>query len=274
MKKDVCFIIYARLGSERTPRKMLKPFAGTTLIDIALDKIKMCQTIPLKDFYLCVHEPELIELGKRRGFHVFERSEASMREDSHLPTLMEWWDKLPYTYCVAISACHPFLEVSTIDGFINEYVKSPYVGMYPVVARRNYFWSVDRQLITEWPEGEDLLNTKAVSPTYEGANCMWAGRLDTIGNGIWMGTFRQPNDPQLYVIENEREVLDIDYPWQFDMCEAYAKTLRVSNSAWKHASPGDMMIETTVCPAYFEEREKVARQYGHTFSDLDVIVDN
>ena len=226
---DVCFIIYARLGSQRAPRKMLRPFAGTTLIDIALEKIKLCKEIPTSNFYLCVHEPELIALGEEYGVNVFERGEASAKEDSHLPTLMEWWDKLPHTYCVAISACHPFLTVETINDFIKAYIESEHDGMFAVVERKDYFWDSTGNLVTPWPKGEDLLNTKAVGITYQAAHCFWAGRWDTIGDGKWMGSFQRPNDPSLYVIKNEWEVLDIDYQWQFDMCEAcfeYSSFLR------------------------------------------------
>ena len=223
---DVCFIIYARLGSERAPGKMLRPFAGTTLINLALGKIKRSIMIRMSNFHLCVHEPELIARGRQAGVNVFVRSEASAKEDSHLPTLMEWWDKLPYTYCVAISACHPFLSIETVDKFIRDYINSEHDGMFAVVERRNYYWNKMGNLITPWPRGEDLLNTKAVETTYEAANTMWAGRLDTIGDGKWMGSFQAPNDPALFVIDEEREVLDIDYPWQFDMCESYFNSMK------------------------------------------------
>ena len=33
-KSDVCVIVQARMGSERVPGKMIKPFAGTTIMDI------------------------------------------------------------------------------------------------------------------------------------------------------------------------------------------------------------------------------------------------
>lgn len=224
---DVCYIIYARLASERVPRKMLRPFGNTTLTDLALDKIEKSGMIRKSDFYLCVHEPELIALGKVRGFNVFKRNRASANEDSHLPTLMEWWDKLPYTYCVAISAVHPFLSVDTMDKFIRAYLESEHDGMFAVVERKDYFWDSRGNLITPWPEGEDLLNTKAVGITYQAAHCFWAGRLDTIGDGKWMGSFQKANDPSLYVIENEWEALDIDYEWQFEMCEAYMQHSRL-----------------------------------------------
>ena len=39
MKKieDIAIVIQARLSSQRIPKKMIKPFAGTTLIDIFID---------------------------------------------------------------------------------------------------------------------------------------------------------------------------------------------------------------------------------------------
>ena len=38
-RKDVCVVVQARMGSERVPGKMLKPFAGTTIMDICLEKL-------------------------------------------------------------------------------------------------------------------------------------------------------------------------------------------------------------------------------------------
>ena len=37
---DILFIVQARVNSERAPQKMIRPFAGTNLFDIALKKIK------------------------------------------------------------------------------------------------------------------------------------------------------------------------------------------------------------------------------------------
>ena len=62
MKKieQVAFIVQARLGSQRVPQKMIRPFAGTTLLDIMLDKLSNKSTIiPNKNIFLSVHEEEL-----------------------------------------------------------------------------------------------------------------------------------------------------------------------------------------------------------------------
>ena len=85
--------------------------------------------------------------------------------------------------------------------------------------RRIIFWNTDGKLKTNWPANQACMNTKFVETTYEAAHCLYAGRMDRIGEGIWMGDFQVPGDIQLYPM-SEFESLDIDYSWQFDMCEA------------------------------------------------------
>ena len=34
------------------------------------------------------------------------------------------------------------------------------------------------------------------------------------------GKFDKPGDIELYSMDNEFEILDVDYEWQFKMCEA------------------------------------------------------
>ena len=36
---DICFIVQARLNSERIPQKMTKPFCGSILTDLVLQKL-------------------------------------------------------------------------------------------------------------------------------------------------------------------------------------------------------------------------------------------
>ena len=57
-----------------------------------------------------------------------------------------------------------------------------------------------------------------VDTTYEAAHCLYAGRTDLIGKGIWMGDFRKDGDIELFSMP-ERECFDIDYDWQFEVAE-------------------------------------------------------
>ena len=187
---SIAIVIQARLGSQRVPQKMIKPFAGTTQTDIALQKIKKCKSFPQDNFYLSVYEPQLLDIGFKHGVNIYRRSEKSANsEGTPMTDMYEWWDKLPHKYCVLINACAPFLEPSTIDSFVNAYRESDSDGMFGVVKKKNYYWNHAGSLIT--PLTEAVMNTKTVAPVYEAAHCLYAGRLDKIAEGIWMGDFNR-----------------------------------------------------------------------------------
>ena len=209
----------ARLSSERTPRKMIKNFAGTNLVDIACKKIHKSKIIPKENFYFSAFEKEIVDVVKSNNLNIFYRTEKSALSEGPMQEVMEYHDKLKFKYSIVISACCPLLKINTIDAFIREYLKSPYEGLFSVVAKKNYFWNKEGELITSWPGNADVLNTKLVGITYEAAHCLYAGRLDKIKHGIWMAeTPFKKNAPALFEVPEE-EVLDIDYPWQFDTAE-------------------------------------------------------
>jgi CMP-N-acetylneuraminic acid synthetase len=200
---------------------MVRPFAGSTLTEITLRKLAQSDYIPTENIYLSAYEPELKEIGEKVGVNVFERSEHSAMWDggpnAHLTGMYEWWDKIPFKYVVLVNACTPFLETSTIEGFIRAYCESDSRGMFAVMEKMNYFWDEGFNFLT--PLRDDAMNTKNVQTTYEAAHCLYASRLDTIEQGIWMGDFNTPGDINLYPIE-ERECFDVDYEWEF---ETYSK---------------------------------------------------
>ena len=229
MKKieNVAVIIQARLSSQRIPRKMIKNFAGTSLTEIAIKKIKNSKVIPLENFFLSAYEPELKEVARKNGVKIFNRSRKSAySEGTPLTEMYEWWDKLDkkFTHVVLVSACAPFLKIETIDKFIMSFIDAKSNGMLTVVKKNNYFWNKSKELITPWPEGQACMNTKVVEPTYETAQCIYASPLHCVGKGIWMGDFKKSGEISLFEIE-EIEALDVDYPDQFKLYEKLYKIL-------------------------------------------------
>ena len=217
---DVAVIVQARLNSERVPKKMIRPFAGSTLVDIFCEKIKNSKTIKKENFYLSVYEKELLNIANKHGIQTFHRSEKSANsEGTPLGEMYEWWNKIPFKYAILINACAPMLKIETIDEFVKSYCDSDSDGMFGVIEKKNYFWNKEKEMITPWPESQACMNTKMVGVTYEAAHCLYAGRLDKIGSGIWMGDFKKPGEIELFPMKEE-EVLDIDYEWEFNAYEA------------------------------------------------------
>ena len=69
--KDICVIVQARLSSERVPNKMMKPFAGTTLVDIICKKINNSKIIPRENFYFSAYEDTIIHTVKKNNLQLY-----------------------------------------------------------------------------------------------------------------------------------------------------------------------------------------------------------
>tara|TARA_B100000700_G_scaffold216483_1_gene237967 strand:- start:1301 stop:2002 length:702 start_codon:yes stop_codon:yes gene_type:complete len=221
---EVAVVVQARMSSQRCPGKMARPFANSTLIDVTIEKIKESKIIPTENFYLSVHEPELVEIGIKNKVNIFHRSKESALwdggPDAHLTGMYEWWNKIPFKYVVLVSACTPLLEVETIDGFFQHYLQTDSDGLFAVMEKMNYFWDGDGNLLT--PLRNAAMNTKNVQITKEAAHCLYASRLSSIGDGVWMGDFSKKGEIELYSVPEE-ECYDVDYEWQFPLVEAVYK---------------------------------------------------
>lgn len=212
--EDVAVIVQARLSSQRCPRKMIRDFNGTTLMDICLSKLTD-STIPDKNIWLSVYEPELIQLCSKYPLNVFTRSEQSaMSEGTPMTEIYEWWNKIPHKYVVLVNACAPFLKLETIEKFYFSYCNSAKDGMFGVIDKKNYFWDKNNNFLT--PLTESVMNTKTADVVKEAAHCLYASKLSSIGEGVWMGDFNKPGDIDLYSMD-EKETFDIDYEWEFEL---------------------------------------------------------
>lgn len=214
---DVAFLIQARLGSQRCPNKMLRPFANSTLLDIGISKFVESKLIPNNNIYISLYDQELKDIALNYPINIYHRSkESAMSEGDPITEIYEWWNIIPHKYVVMINACCPFLEIETIDNFVQQYLMSEKTGMFAVIEKKNYFWSQNNTLLTPFEEGS--LNTKQIEAVKEAAHCLYAGSLQDIGNNVWMGDFSIPNQIELVSVE-EKETFDIDYEWQFNLYE-------------------------------------------------------
>ena len=214
---DICLIVQARLGSTRVQNKMMRKFSDTTLIDLVISKLKTSKVIPQENIYMSVWDEKLKDVANKHNVNIYHRSEESAKsEGGDLSVLFEWWNKLPYKYVVLVSACNPLLKIETVDSFIEKFMNTDSDGCFGVIEKKTYYWNESNESITDW-KGLQTMNTKFVEPTYEAAHCLYASRMDIIGDGNWMDK-NYPPQPELFVMD-ELETFDIDYEWQFEIGE-------------------------------------------------------
>lgn len=217
---NTAFIVQARLNSQRVPRKMIRPFVeGKNLFGIILDKLLQSKVIPSENIIASVYEDELFyEANLLRNIRTFKRSKESANNDTDIRKIYEWHDKLPHKYVVIISGCNPLLTVDTIDKFVTQWANQEEENLFAVIKKKQYYWNKEGALITPWPEGNTLMNTKAVEPTYEAAHVLYASRMDLVKDEKFMGNFEEPGGIKLFEMP-ELEAFDIDEPWQFEVAQ-------------------------------------------------------
>ena len=219
-KKDVGLIVQARVASERCPKKMIREFGDTSLMDLILSKLQS-SIIPNDNIFASVYDKELLDICKKYPVNIFNRSKKSANSEGEAVTeIFEWWDKLPFKNIVMVNACCPFLKVSTIERFYKDYLRVPNKGMFAVYKKKNYIWDTQGALLTPL---SGCLNTKKLGQVKEAAHVLYAGNLGDMGKNIWMGDLAKPGDVYLWDKIEEKECLDIVHEWQFDMCETLYK---------------------------------------------------
>lgn len=222
--KDIAVVIHGRMGSTRIPTKLVNNFAGTTLLDIVLNKLVNSKTISNEQIILTVPEQKLITIGEKYPIRIHKRSVESAKTEDDIKLIHEWINEYDFKYYIMVNACCPLLSIDTIHSFLKAFISSPYPGLFGVMEKKNMFWDDNHNIIVGTPKNDKTPNTKSTPHTYEAAHCLYGGSVSNLKKGIHMGNFTGPTDPCLFVVE-EKECFDIDWPWQFKYCEILYKNL-------------------------------------------------
>lgn len=235
-ERKVAFVMQARLNSQRVPNKMLKPFAGTTLFDIAMRKA-VESGIPKQHVFFALGDKPLIDeynayfnfAPEDLGYNLIYRSEESCNatndpnKPDSLKLLYEWYEELMrygYTHVVLFNPCHPLVKPETINLFYESFSMKDWDGMFTVTESRNYYWTWEGEPMTDW-RGDKLMNTRKVKPIHEAAHVLYGSKLSFIEDECWMGDTSPPK-PHLFTM-NKKEAFDVDTLEDFEMAEAIYK---------------------------------------------------
>lgn len=219
MKKITC-MVNARLASERVPKKMLAPFAGSCLLEIALRKLIGCDFLDKDQLYLGAYDEEIKEVGRMLGVNIYNRSYESTLEPVTMDVLYKWLYDIDCDYVLEINPCNPLLEVETINNALKVFQANDYASLFSVVKRHNFFFDKDSNMINEFHGDKKYLpslETKLVGPLYEAGHCIYIWKADRVRNEGVRWDLKK-DDPYLFEIP-PGEAFDIDYPWQFELAE-------------------------------------------------------
>lgn len=207
-------VLPVRKHSERVINKMLRPFAGSSLFEIYLDKLQGFKP----DVIVAAHEQEFLDIADSRGFPCLKRTHESAHGETQA-VIHSYAAELDCDYVFEVSACLPFIRPKTLEAafahLINQAVARPsYPGFVSAVRETRTLWDADGHLLT--PDA-GLLNTKRMAHHFANPSAFKAWNRER-----FLRTGRPwpfvDHDPELYEIPRA-EAIDIDTMDDFEYAE-------------------------------------------------------
>lgn len=218
----ISVVINARTTSSRLPKKLVLPFAGSTLVDIALQKLNSLDFFEHR--YFAVAEQELKDrMSGYSNIQLLERDPEAVKPgyNDHRKVFSHY-QLIDSDYILWLNPCHPLLSAETLRNAV-DYVKKTMFNSYTSVIPT-----------TDWifnDQGEPITNTKAnmLSTAHSQQFYKVAHAFHVINKQFFLKNYQYwtlaKNDPALIQIPVE-ESPDVNDEMEFQIAEAaYLKYL-------------------------------------------------
>lgn len=215
-------VINARTTSSRLPRKLVLPFAGTTLIDIALDNLARMDFLAHR--YFAVAEEELANrVTSYDNIELLQRDPDAIKPgyNDHRKVFAHY-ERIESDYIIWLNACSPLLHVDTVRR----------AAEHVIETRHNSYTSVIPT--TDWifdSEGNPVTNTQAqmLSTNHTRVFYKVAHAFHVINKAFFLENYQYwtltRNDPALIEIPEEQSY-DVNTEIEFRVAEEAYKSLR------------------------------------------------
>lgn len=213
--KKISIIVNARLQSTRVPQKLTRPFAGTSLLDIALEKVNRMHFFQHR--YLAVAEDELKPYAENlENIEILNRDLASVQKGVNpIEVTFAHYLKVPTDYIFVFNPCLPFLQIDTIKKAVDYFQSTDYPTYTSAIPTRD--WIFD-------DEGAALTNTDPRNATtnkgrifYKAAHAFHIINKQYFAENGYLWPFTK-NHPHLIVIPEE-DTIDIDSALEFEFAQ-------------------------------------------------------
>jgi len=218
--KTLAGIIHARKDSTRCPNKHLRDLNGTTLIDIALEKLSR---LDLDEKYLAVYDQELKD-KVIDGVKILHREYDSVAPGNcHHSIMYKHLNDVKSDFIVNYNPCQPFLDVDKLNHCIRVFKESRMKSMITVKKNRNFFWdmTIGREPVNFKPN--DRLSTTAGPWLYEATHSLVFYEKDYMLKEWELFPNTKDNPHPLITEWDEEEYLDVDTETDFEIVKYFHK---------------------------------------------------
>lgn len=211
--RRISALVNARLDSSRVEQKMTRSFAGTTLIEIALEKLNVLNYFDNRFFAVAEEELERFAV-EYENVEILKRKPEAVAKGPHPPMVtFEHYTRVPTKYIFVINACHAFLSLGTINKAYEIFQETNHRSYLAVMPTREWIFTGEGVALTH-KDPNALQNTSDGQHHYKATQAFYIIDKDyfieTKGR-LWTLT---PNDPFLIEMPPE-EAIDVDTEDEF-----------------------------------------------------------
>lgn len=213
--KSISVVINARLGSTRVPKKLIRPFADTSLIEIALDKMNKMDFFEHR--YLAVAENELVDIGKKYpNVEILMRKEQAVQKGVNpLPVTFAHYLSVPSDYIFVFNPCLPCIKIDTIKKAFDYFQETDFNSYTAVIPTGDWIFDADGNPLTN-SDPRNVTTNKNVT-FFKGCHAFHVVNKEFFRHQKILWSFEQ-DDPHLIQIPEE-EAVDVDTPIEFMLAE-------------------------------------------------------
>lgn len=224
--KPISAIVNARLQSSRMKSKMVRPYCGTDLLEIALEKLNGLDFFEHR--YLAVAEDELVLKAKKYpNIEVLRRKEEAVAPGPHHPLItFEHYLRVPTEYFFVINSCAAFLSPETIRKAFDLFQQTDFRSYIAVEQTRDWIFSSDGEALTH-KTAAGFQNTSDGEYFLRATHAFYIANRDYFTNHDGQLWTLQKDDPHLIPMPTD-EAVDVDTDLDFEISEyLYSKRLDV-----------------------------------------------
>lgn len=220
MTATISVLVNARTTSSRLPRKLVIPFAGTTLVDIVLDKLDKMDFVAHR--YFAAAEDELINrLNKYNNIELLLRKpEAILPGYNDHNVQYEHYKRIESDYILWVNACHPLLSIETLKRVVEHVKQTKYNSYTSVIQTTDWIYTSDGLPVTN--KDPNMASSGHSQKFYKVAHAFHLFNKCYLLNNNYQFWTLTKDDPNLIEIP-ESESYDVNTQMEFDVAEAAYK---------------------------------------------------
>jgi len=213
--RSISVVINARLTSTRLPQKLLRPFAGTSLIEISLEKLNQMDFFEHR--YLAVAEDELKIFAKHfKNIKILHRDSAAVKKGVNPQKItFAHYLEVQTDYIFVFNPCLPFLSIETVRKAFEYFQSTNFPSYTSVVPTRDWIFDSEGNALTNTDPRNVYTNKGKIF--YRAAHAFHIVNKEFFAKNGFHWTYT-PNDPHLIQIPEE-EAFDIDNEIEFKFVE-------------------------------------------------------